>query len=504
MIHESGEMFVEEENNESIDQKEEGRYIKIKKFPFIMGIFLLIFITAGVTMIILTFGDEKVQSIAPSKYPQFEKLYSTYETIKKDYYTDIDDEKLVNGAIEGMITGLDDPYSTYMNQKEAKSFNESISSSFEGIGAEIQEQDGKIMVVSPIKGSPAEKAGIKPNDLIESVNGESIEGLSATEAVLKIRGKKGTKVVLDITRAGAAKPISITIVRDTIPIETVYAEMLDDGIAKIQVTSFSEHTVEELRNALNEMTKKDMKSLILDLRGNPGGLLDQAVDMASIFVPNGDVVLQVENRKGEKEVYKSENNGEFDLPIVVLIDDGSASASEIVAAAVSESADIPLIGVKSFGKGTVQSAQNFEDGSNLKFTAFKWLTPKGNWIHKKGIMPDIEAKLPNYANLPYISPDDEWKKSDTSTEVKTAEQMLKQLGYNPGKVDGLYDQDTELAVVQFQRDQKLKGSGVLHGETTLKLMQKLRDKIVANDTQVKAAVKELKKEMNEKDKVKLP
>ena len=291
MIHESGEMFVEEENNEPIEQKEEGRYIKIKKFPFIMGIFLLIFVTAGITMIILTFGDEKVQSIAPSKYPQFEKLYSTYETIKKDYYKDIDDEKLVNGAIEGMITGLDDPYSTYMNQEEAKSFNESISSSFEGIGAEIQEQDGKIMVVSPIKGSPAEKAGIKPNDMIESVDGKSIEGLSATEAVLKIRGEKGTKVVLTISRVGESKPISITIVRDTIPIETVYAEMLDDGIAKIQVTSFSEHTVDELQTALNEMSKKDMKALILDLRGNPGGLLDQAIEMASIFVPNGEVVL---------------------------------------------------------------------------------------------------------------------------------------------------------------------------------------------------------------------
>lgn len=464
-----------------------------------MGIFLLIFVTAGITTIALTAGDEKVQSIAPSKYPQFEKLYSTYDTIKKDYYKDIDDENLVNGAIEGMIKGLDDPYSDYMDQKEAKSFNESISSSFEGIGAEIQEQDGKIMVVSPIKGSPAEKAGIRPNDIIERVDGKSIEGLSATEAVLKIRGEKGTKVVLTISRAGEAKPVSVTIVRDMIPIETVYSEMLDDGIAKIQVTSFSEHTVEELHTALDEMSKKDMKSLILDLRGNPGGLLDQAVAMASIFVPNGEIVLQVENRAGEKEVHKSENNGEFDLPVVVLIDDGSASASEIVAAAVSESADIPLVGVKSFGKGTVQSAQNFKDGSNLKFTAFRWLTPEGNWIHKKGISPDIEAKLPNYANLPFISADDKWKESDTSTEVKTAEEMLKQLGYNPGKIDGFFDQETKLAVVEFQRDQKLKGTGVLEGQTTIRLMQELRDKIISNDTQVKAAIKELKKQMNEKE-----
>lgn len=485
-----------DENNQTKEEKGESRYIRIKTFPFIMGIFLLIFLTAGITMITLTFGDEKVQSIAP-RYPQFEKLYSTYDTIKKDYYQNVDDQKLVNAAIDGMIKGLDDPYSTYMDQEEAKSFNESISSSFEGIGAEIQEQDGKIMVVSAIKGSPAEKAGLKPNDIIESVDGKSIKGLSATEAVLKIRGAKGTKVVLSISRAGEAKPISVSITRDTIPIDTVYSKMLDNGIAQIQVTSFSEHTAKEFKTALDEMQKKNMKSLIIDLRGNPGGLLDQAVEMASIFVPNGKVVLQVEDRNGKREVYKSQNDGEFKLPVVVLIDEGSASASEIVSAALSESANIPLIGVKSFGKGTVQSAQNFRDGSNLKFTAYKWLTPQGNWIHKKGIEPDIKVSLPDYANLPFISPETKWKMGDSSTEVKTAEKMLKALGYKPGKVDGFYDAQLKSAVIQFQLDEKIKATGVLKDKTTLTLMQKLHDKILSNDTQAKEAVKELKKEMKD-------
>ena len=381
---------MEEENQKQ--PKEAGKFIKMKKFTFIMGIFLVIFLTAGITTIALTFGDEKVESLAPDKHAEFEKLYSTYDKIKDDYYEEVDEEKLVDGAINGMIKSLDDPYSAYMDKKEASSFHESISSSFEGIGAEIQEQDGQIMVVSPIKGSPAEKAGVKPNDIILSVDGKSVEGLSSSEAVLKIRGEKGTKVDLSISRAGESEPIKLTIKRDTIPIETVYAEMLDDGVAKIQVTSFSEHTVQELKTALEEMSKKDMKGLVLDLRGNPGGLLDQAIEMASLFIPNGKVVLQVEDRSGKKDVYKSENDGELKIPVVVLIDDGSASASEIVAAAVSESADIPLIGVKSFGKGTVQTAQDFKDGSNFKYTAAKWLTPKGNWIHKKGIKPDINCE----------------------------------------------------------------------------------------------------------------
>lgn len=485
---------MEEENQKQ--PKEAGKFIKMKKFTFIMGIFLVIFLTAGITTIALTFGDEKVESLAPDKHAEFEKLYSTYDKIKDDYYEEVDEEKLVDGAINGMIKSLDDPYSAYMDKKEASSFHESISSSFEGIGAEIQEQDGQIMVVSPIKGSPAEKAGVKPNDIILSVDGKSVEGLSSSEAVLKIRGEKGTKVYLSISRAGESEPIKLTIKRDTIPIETVYAEMLDDGVAKIQVTSFSEHTVQELKTALEEMSKKDMKGLVLDLRGNPGGLLDQAIKMASLFIPNGKVVLQVEDRSGKKDVYKSENDGELKIPVVVLIDDGSASASEIVAAAVSESADIPLIGVKSFGKGTVQTAQDFEDGSNFKYTAAKWLTPEGNWIHKKGIKPDITVKLPDYASLPYISPDKELKASDSSSEVKAAEEMLKEAGHDPGKIDGFFDEATKNAVIAFQREQKIKETGTIKDDTTVKLMQVIREKILKNDTQVKKAVEVLKKEIN--------
>ncbi|CAH0124039.1 MULTISPECIES: S41 family peptidase [Bacillaceae] len=485
---------MEEENQGQ--PKEAGKFIKIKKFTFIMGIFLVIFLTAGITTIALTFGDEKVESLAPDKHAEFEKLYTTYDKIKDNYYEEVDEEKLVDGAINGMIKSLDDPYSAYMDKKEASSFHESISSSFEGIGAEIQEQDGKIMVVSPIKGSPAEKSGVKPNDIILSVDGKSVEGLTSSEAVLKIRGEKGTKVDLSISRAGESAPIELTIKRDTIPIETVYAEMLDDGVAKIQVTSFSEHTVQELKTALEEMSKKDMKGLVLDLRGNPGGLLDQAIEMASLFIPNGEVVLQVEDRSGEKLVEKSKNDGELKIPVVVLIDDGSASASEIVAAAVSESADIPLIGVKSFGKGTVQTAEDFKDGSNFKYTAAKWLTPEGNWIHKKGIKPDITVKLPDYASLPYISPDKELKASDSSSEVKAAEEMLKEAGHDPGKIDGFFDEATTNAVTAFQREQKIKETGTIKDDTTVKLMQVIQEKILKNDTQVKKAVEVLKKEIN--------
>lgn len=469
------------------EKPEQGHYVKIKRFPFIILMFALVFITAAVTTITLAFGDEKAVEVGAPARSEFNKLYEAYDKILDTYYEDVDQDKLVNGAINGMIDSLEDPYSDYMNEEEASQFHEDVSSSFQGIGAEIQEQDGYIVIVSPIKGSPAEAAGLKPNDMIISVDGKSIQGMSASEAVLLIRGEKGTKVTLEVRKAGTETPQEITIVRDEIPIETVYAEMGEGGIAHIQVTSFSEHTAEELKTALAEMEKEGMKGIVLDLRQNPGGLLDQAIEMANMFVPEGENILQIES-DGETQAYPAEGGEKIDLPTAVLIDSGSASASEILAAALNESAGIPLIGEKSFGKGTVQSAEDFSDSSNLKLTTAKWLTPNGTWIHEKGITPDAEVKLPEYANLTYINPESELKLETLSDEVKTAEQMLTALGYDPGKVDGYFDETTENAVEEFQEAAKIEATGVLTGASTTKLMENLRLKLEENDTQLKRAI----------------
>jgi carboxyl-terminal processing protease len=479
---------------QSVTQEEnQSSYLKIKKFKFVMLLFFLVFATAGITTFALAFGDEKAVNVGVTERSEFNKLYEAYDKLNEKYYKDLDEEKLVNGAINGLLESVGDPYSDYMNQDEAKKFQESISSSFEGIGAEIQEKDGYISIVSPIKGSPAEKAGLQPNDKILKVDGESIQGMSVTDAVLLIRGEKGTKVTLTIQRPGQEKSMEVTITRDEIPIETVYAEMKDNGIAEIQITSFSENTYKELVNALNEMQDKGMKKLVLDLRQNPGGLLDQAIKISNLFVPEGKLLFQVEDHNGKVEKYVSEGGQKVNVPTAILVDEGSASASEILAAAVSESNDIPLVGTKTFGKGTVQTAEEFEDGSNMKFTTAKWLTPNGNWIHEKGITPDYEVKMPDYAQLPYINPDKELKESDMSDAVKTAEQMLNALELNPGNVDGYYDEDTKSAVQQFQEKNKLEATGVLKGETTVKLMDQLRQKLKENDPQFKKAVEVLNK-----------
>lgn len=484
-----------EEINKEQNETQSG-YMQIKKFHFVMLLFLIVFLSAGITTIALSFGDEKaVPAVINDERKEFEKLYAAYDTIKKSYFQEVEDSKLVNGAIDGMIASLEDPYSDYMNEEEAASFHQSISSSFEGIGAEIQERDGFIVIVSPLKGSPAEKAGIRPEDKVLSVDGKSIQGMSSTEAVLLIRGEKGTKVELMIERPGISEPFAITIVRDTIPLETVYGEMIDEQIAKVQITSFSEHTSQELIDVLNDLQAQGMKGIVLDLRQNPGGLLDQAIKISSLFVPSGEILFKVEDREGNIEEMKSNNKNHTNFPLVVVIDKGSASASEILAAAVSESADIPLVGENSFGKGTVQRAQDFGDGSNIKFTTEKWLTPEGNWIHEKGIKPDYEVGLPEYSNLTIVNPDEEFKLSSSSAQIKSAQGMLKALGFDPGREDGFFDEKTEQAVKEFQEANALEATGILKGETTLKLMEKLREHISNNDTQILKAVELLKKQL---------
>ncbi|MBP2241217.1 carboxyl-terminal processing protease [Cytobacillus eiseniae] len=482
--------------NQEVPEKQSG-LIRLKKFQLIIMLLIVVILSVGVTAVVFLFGGEKTVDNGGSGRSEFNKLFAAYDSLKSSYFQEIDQDKLINGAINGMVDALEDPYSDYMTVDEASNFHQSISSSFEGIGAEIQEKDGFIMIVSPLKGSPAEKAGLRPNDKVLEVDGESIQGMSSTEAVLLIRGEKGTEVKLTIERHGMDETMVVPIIRDTIPIETVYGELLEDGIAKVQITSFSDNTTNELVAVLNELQGQGMKGLILDLRQNPGGLLERAVEISSMFVPEGEIIFQIEDRNGNRVEKKAIGSKNPEVPLVVVIDKGSASASEILAGAVSESADIPLIGEKSFGKGTVQRAQDFSDGSNIKFTTEKWLTPKGNWIHQKGIVPDYEVSLPEYATLPFINPDLEIKLSSSSNQVKAVQQMLVALGYDPGREDGFFDEKSKQAVEAFQSAEKLEVTGVLTGESTLVLMEKLREKLDKDDTQIKKAVEVLKGIINE-------
>lgn len=457
-----------------------------------MGLIILItaVISSGLTLALIKPETVIRETGGSTENEDFSKLYDTYTMLEQKYYQDTSKEKLVDGAISGMVQSLEDPYSTYMNVEDSKGFNETISSSFEGIGAELQEVNGQVTIVSPIKGSPAEKAGLKPKDQIVKVDGKDVKGKSVNDTVSLIRGEKGTSVKLGISRGGSQE-LEFSIVRDEIPIETVYSEMMEDDIGKIQVTTFSENTAADFAEAVNELQEKGAKGIVLDLRQNPGGLMDKAIQMSELFIPEGKNILQVEDKDGSKEVSASRNDNPVTIPASVIIDEGTASAGEIMAAALNESAGIPLIGEKTFGKGTIQTQENYKDGSSVKFTIAKWLTPSGEWVHKKGIQPSKKVSLPAYSELPFLNSSKTLKVGDASKEVKTAQSFLNALGYKTAE-NGVFEEGTRKAVEKYQTDSGIKQTGTIDEKTAVSMMTDLQEKIKKNDTQLKEAVESIK------------
>lgn len=314
------------------------------------------------------------------------KIETAMDLIQGQYYQDVDRTKLVDGAINGMMESLGDPYSSYMGKETAQQFEQSIEGSFTGIGAEVAAENGKVVVVTPIKGSPAEKAGLRSKDIILSVNGETLDGLDLNKVVSKIRGPKGSQAKVKIQRSGSPDPLEYTITRDNIDMETVTAHMESDGVGVITITQFSLNTAERFKEELAKLEKQGLKGLVIDVRNNPGGVLSVVIEIAQQFVPSGKTIVQVEDKNQKREEEKSKGSRK-NYPVTLLMNKGSASASEILAGALQQSAGAVLIGENSFGKGTVQTSYDKQmgDGSLLKITIAKWLTPNGTWIHKKGL-----------------------------------------------------------------------------------------------------------------------
>ncbi|WP_088833338.1 S41 family peptidase [Paenibacillus tyrfis] len=421
----------------------------------------------------------------------YKKLATTYQLIEGKFLNEVDHDKIVNGAVNGMLSTLDDPFTVYMDQKEAQQFDENISSSFQGIGAEVTSEDGKVTIVSPIKGSPAEKAGLHAHDIIVSINGEKLEGLSLNQAIMKIRGPKGTQAKIEVLRSGAPEPIQMIVVRDDIDVETVYGEMLPGQIGKIEIRQFASNTSKRFKEELKALEDKGMKGLIIDVRNDPGGLLSAVVEIVEPFIPKGKGIVQIEDRKGKREETASQGTGK-PYPVSVLINKGSASASEILAGALHDSAGSQLIGEKTFGKGTVQVTFEKEmgDGSNIKMTVYKWLTPNGTWIHKKGIEPTMPVEQPVYFKVAPLSKKATLKPDTNNEDVKNLQIMLQGLGLGTDRQDGYFSEKTALAVKAFQRLNGLPITGEVDTETANKLEKAILTEIrdPKNDSQLKAAV----------------
>lgn len=334
--------------------------------------------------------------ITPVEGLDFSLFWEVYHALQESYVNpeDIDNEKIMYGAISGMTASLDDPYTVFLDPERAKIFDEDIKGEFQGVGMEISVKDGQLTVIAPLEGTPAQKAGMRAGDKIIKVDGVLTYDLTIEEAVKLIRGPKKTEVVLTVFRDGWTMSKEIKIIRDVIQIPSLKWELKNDNIAYIKLYHFTEKADIDFKKASLEILDSSAEKIILDLRNNPGGYLHIARNIAGWFLEKGEiVVIEDFSRQNETTEYKSNGPSKFQFfPMVILINEGSASASEILAGALRDNKGIQIVGKKSFGKGTVQMVEKLKQGS-LKITVANWLTPNGHLITGKGLEPDIEIEI---------------------------------------------------------------------------------------------------------------
>lgn len=404
-------------------------------------------------------GDTHVSDVAV--------IDQAYSLIKENSVYGTKESALIEGAIRGMASAIQDPYSTYYTEKEAALHKQSLAGQRVGIGIEITEKDGKFIVVSPVKSSPAEKAGIRPYDEIVQVDEERIEGKTIGELMQLIQGEAGEKVTLVLYRPSTERHIKVSVERAEINNKTVASKVLkvdDTEIGYVSISMFGEKTAEEWVEATKKLVSEDIEGIIVDLRDNPGGYLHSVAAVVSSIEKDNTVFAYMQNGEGAMEPLKTAKLEVDDsylekmkqFPIVLLQNEGSASASEVMAGAVQSWDRALIVGSKSFGKGTVQETWGLDNGGELKLSTNKWLTPERQWIHGKGIEADIEVEQHPLFSLEVIPLTGEFAEGDFSEEVAYTQKVLSGLGYTISRTDGFYDEGTAEAVLNYREKNDLK------------------------------------------------
>ena len=356
---------------------------------------------------IITYDKENI--VFNSVPEELDEFVSTYNTINNSYYKKVSKDKLLDAAIEGMLSSLDDPYSEYMNKTDSTEFNETVNGEYDGIGITIISDNDVVKIVSVFDNSPAKKIGLKAGDKITAINDEKVANKN-TEQISKLI-KNSKKVKIKVTRDNEEK--EYTIKKGTVDIPSVTSKMIDkdNKIGYISISIFSSNTYKEFNKALEKLEKNNMKALVIDVRNNPGGHLDQVSDIIDLFLNKNDVMYQIKNNGKKKKVYAA-TNSKRKYKIAVLINKNSASASEILAAALKDSYNSSIVGINSYGKGSVQKQYKLSNGSSIKYTVKKWYTPKGESIDKKGVEPtEVIEQSENYFNNPSIDNDTQLQKA---------------------------------------------------------------------------------------------
>lgn len=462
-------------------------------------------ILALLLVLILTISGAVVIADTYTHQVTIETLESLMDIIKSDYYKDVDEATLIRGAIDGMFSTLD-PHSNYMDPEEFKELTNFTSGEFGGIGVSIEKRDGKITIVSPIEDTPAEKAGLNTGDVIVSVDDIDLKDYTLEKAVTLIKGDPGTKVKLGVIKAGTAEVVYIEITRAIIKIESVKKKtpfdinsedvIKDSRIGYIRITQFSEKTYSEFKEAIEDYKTKGKTGLIIDLRSNPGGLLSSVVDICKEIIPEGPIVHIDAKGEANDETYSSTlKNPPFKL--AVIVNEGSASASEILTGAVKDSKSGVIVGTKTYGKGTVQNIMYLTNGGGIKMTIAEYLTRNKINIDGKGIEPDVVVELPKQEELAPVKMDRDITLGTIGLDVFGIQQRLSNLGYQI-KADGIMGKQTLAAVNKLLKDNNLPEVKILTKDTQKKILDLYNQNISKNvkDTQLETALTELQKLLN--------
>lgn len=385
------EEIMEDEN---IDTTKEIVTIKKEGFSYPeMVIIMIIAILFGFLIgnVVSFTKKETTNSSVPSELKEF---VDTYNDIVNNYYDKVNKEELIDAGIKGMINYLDDPYATYFDGTSSTNFNQTLEGNYEGVGIEVTLDNSKVKITKVFADTPAKKAGIKVGDYITKVNGESVEGKSLSDVVSLIKNAKNKEVEITITRDNQEKTMKVT--RTTVDMPYTSSKVYEENGKKIgylKIEMFSNNITKQVKKELESLKKKNIDKLVIDVRDNPGGYLTQVTEILSLFMTKKDVIYQLQTKNNKEKVYSASSKATYSYPVVVLINENSASASEILASAFKETYNAEIVGVNSYGKGTVQKTGDLNNGDTIKYTVQKWLTPKGNWINEKGVTPTKEVKL---------------------------------------------------------------------------------------------------------------
>ena len=427
---------------------------KVLRFLSICSLAMVFFLAGG--------GVMRARS-ADADYDALRRFSQVLDMVEQYYVKDVEQKELIDGALKGMLQGLD-PHSTLLSTKEFQEMQESTNGEFFGVGVEITMENGQVLVVAPIEDTPGYRAGLRSGDIIVAVDGQYTMEMSLSEASSKMRGKRGTEVELLVLHKGEQRPVTMRIKREAIPVVSVKARELEPGYHWIRLTRFSGRTTQELLDALRDAKKNDIKGIVLDLRNNPGGLLDQSVSVSDVFLKDGVIVSIRGREEGNSRSYSAKSQADdVDVPMVVLVNAGTASAAEIVAGALRDQKRALILGERTFGKGSVQNIIPLPDGTGLKLTVALYYTPSGKSIQAEGIVPDFD--------LAWEAPREQ-DKSDLSLREQDLSRHLEQAGKNGKSRKKADDKAAEENEQLLARDNQLRMA--LQFVKTLPALRQLR------------------------------